>query len=136
MDTPPLTVLIVDDDRTLRKAVESVLGLRGYRVLSTGSGDTAYSLLAENAVDAVLLDVRLPLISGPALYLAIISRWPELAGRIAMMTGDADAPDVRPWLEQHHCMVFRKPFTPQPVIEWLASVVRSEDRKTAGRRKR
>jgi two-component system OmpR family response regulator len=136
MGTAALTVLIVDDDRTLRNALESMLVPMGYRVLSAGSGDTAYSLLAEHPVDAVLLDVRMPLISGPALFLAIISRWPELAGRVAMMTGDADADDVRPWLEQHRCVVFRKPFRPQPIVDWLASIVRPRDRKAVGRGKR
>jgi hypothetical protein len=33
-----------------------------------------------------------------------------LEGCIAFITGDADAADVRPWLEYRPCTVFRKPF--------------------------
>ena len=135
MSTALRTVLIVDDDNTLRQALESVLLTMGYRVITTGSGDAAYSLLAQEPVDAVLLDVRMPLISGTALYLAAVSRWPELTGRIAMMTGDADAPDVRPWLDQHHLVVFRKPFRPQELLNWIADTVKPKGRKTAGQRR-
>ena len=135
MSTTLRTILIVDDDATIRLALESVLTPMGYRVLTTSSGDTAYSLLAQDPVDAVLLDIRLPLISGPALYLAILSRWPQLEGHIAMMTGDADAPDVRPWLEQHRLTVFRKPFRPQALLNWIADTVETKTRKTVGRRR-
>src|ERR1700686_4913150 len=104
------TVLIVDDDSTLRGALESVLATMGYRVRSAADPDGAYALLAADPVDAVLLDIRLPTMSGLALYLAIMHRWPALDGRIAIMTGDADAHEVRSWLEQNRCTVLRKPF--------------------------
>ena len=63
------TVLIVDDDASLRQALESVLVGMGYRVVTAGSPDTAYALLRSEPVDAALLDVRLPTMSGLA------SRW-------------------------------------------------------------
>jgi two-component system, OmpR family, KDP operon response regulator KdpE len=128
--TPP-TVLIVDDDATLRRALASVLDSLGYRVLSAGNPDTAYELAAAVPPDAVLLDVRLPSMSGLALYLAILHRWPALGGRIAIMTGDADAADVRPWLEAHDCPVFRKPFRFESLTGWLDVAVRTGNQHAA-----
>ena len=122
------TVLIVDDDASLRSSLESVLASRRYRVLSTADPDTAYALLAVESVTAVLLDVRLPTMSGLALSLAITHRWPQLAGRIALMTGDADAADVRAWVRRNPCTLFRKPFSFRPVADWLDSVARAADR--------
>jgi len=58
------TVLIVDDDASLRQALERVLVGMGYRVVTAGSPDTAYALLRSEPVDAALLDVRLPTMSG------------------------------------------------------------------------
>src|SRR2546426_7874958 len=55
-----------------------------------------------------LLDIRLPTMSGLALYLAIVNRWPTLTGRIAIMTGDAEAEEVRAWLERNPCALLRK----------------------------
>src|SRR5204863_128344 len=80
------TVLVVDDDAVLRSSLESVLGDLGYRVLSTGSPDVAYQLLGTESALAVLLDVRLPTMSGLSLYLAMTHRWPRLRGRVALMT--------------------------------------------------
>ena len=120
---PPPTVLIVDDEAGLRRVVERFLVRHGYRVLSAGTAEAAYELLSSESPDALLLDIHLPSMSGLALYLAIIHRWPALDGHIAIMTGDAEAEEVRTWLEHHHCMVIRKPFNLQQVAEWVSSVV-------------
>ena len=120
-------VLIVDDDAVLRSSLESVLAPAGYRILSTGDPDAAYQLLAAEPVAAVLLDVRLPGMSGLALSLAMIHRWPGLEGRIALMTGDADAPDVRAWVRRNPCAVIRKPFRFEQVARWLDSALRDAD---------
>jgi len=119
------TVLIVDDDASLRQALESVLVGMGYRVVTAGSPDTAYALLRSEPVDAALLDVRLPTMSGLALYTAISHGWPALAGCIAFITAHPDADDVRPWLDHSGCTVFRKPFRPQQITEWLHATLRA-----------
>jgi DNA-binding response OmpR family regulator len=127
MSAPVYTVLIVDDEAPLRRVLERSLTREGYRVISAGSGESAYELLAAYPVDAVLLDIQLPTMSGLALYLAIVHRWPRLEGRIAIMTGDAEADQVRAWLERHHCMVIRKPFNLAEITTWLATALRHDE---------
>jgi len=127
----PPTVLVVDDEAGLRRVLERLLERQGYRVLSAGSAETAYELLASEEPDVLLLDIRLPTMSGLALYLAIVHRWPVLEGRIAIMTGDADAQEVRTWLEHHRCTVIRKPFNLNEVTAWIAAVLRPEGRSGA-----
>lgn len=126
MTTPPRkppTILIVDDEAGLRRVLERFLERSGYRVLSTGTAEAAYELLVSEEADALLLDIQLPTMSGLALYLAIIHRWPRLEGRIAIMTGDAEAEEVRTWLEHHRCVVLRKPFNLRQVLDWVAIVI-------------
>lgn len=123
------TVLVVDDDPSLRRVLERALVKDGYRVLSAGSAETAYTLLESQQPDALLLDIQLPTMSGLALYLAIVHRWPRLDGRIAIMTGDAEAEDVRRWLEQNRCTVLRKPFDLREISSWLDHVLRSRQRE-------
>jgi DNA-binding NtrC family response regulator len=124
------TILVVDDEAGLRRVLERILARHGYRVLSAGSAETAYELLTTEEADALLLDIHLPTMSGLALYLAIIHRWPALEGRIAIMTGDAEADEVRTWLEHHRCMVIRKPFNLDQVTEWVAAVLHPRGRST------
>jgi DNA-binding NtrC family response regulator len=121
----PSTVLLVDDEAGLRRVLERFLERNGYRVLSTGTAEAAYELLASEQADALLLDIHLPTMSGLALYLAIIHRWPRLEGRVAIMTGDAEAEEVRSWLEHHRCVVLRKPFNLQQVADWVTLVIQS-----------
>jgi two-component system response regulator AtoC len=57
------TILICDDDQGMRDTLAAIL--KGeYRVLSVSSGEAALVLLREEEVDLLLLDVRLPGISG------------------------------------------------------------------------
>lgn len=127
-DGTPHTILIVDDDASLRAALESVLVPLGYRVRTAADGDAAYALLAAEPADAILLDVQLPGMSGLALNLALVLRWPELEGRIAFMTGDADAEDVHLWLEWGRHTTIRKPFSFHQIVDWLASVLQAPER--------
>jgi DNA-binding NtrC family response regulator len=63
MDHKPKTVLIVDDDDGMRDTLAAILK-RDYRVLRIGSGEAALPVLNRENVDIILLDVRLPGISG------------------------------------------------------------------------
>jgi DNA-binding response OmpR family regulator len=126
------TVLLVDDDATLWAALGSVLSSYGYRVRTAASAESAYALLGSTEVDALILDVRLPTMSGLALYVAIVSRWPALRNSIAFLTADADAPDVSAWLDVHRCTVFRKPCPIGGIVGWVGEVTaRQDDRKRA-----
>ena len=122
MTMQPHFVLIVDDEAPLRRVLERSLTRQGLRVVAAGSAETAYELVAVEQPEALLLDIHLPTMSGLALYLAIVHRWPLLEGRIAIMTGDADAEEVRTWLDHHQCVVIRKPFNLREVSAWLTAV--------------
>lgn len=134
--TPPApalsgpTVLVVDDEAGLRRVLERHLIREGYRVRTAATAESAYELLAAEPCDALLLDIHLPTMSGLALYLAIVHRWPALDGRVAIMTGDADAHEVRTWLEHHPCPVIRKPFNLREVTTWLERTLRRRERET------
>ena len=127
---PPSTILIVEDEAALRRVLDRVLTRAGYRVLAAASAETAYELLASEPADAVLLDVQLPTMSGLALYLALIHRHPTLAGRIAIMSGDAEAEHVRAWLEHNPCTVLKKPFDVQQIVEWARELLDVGDQRT------
>lgn len=132
MTAPRRSILVVDDDAVLRQVLELWLAGQGHRVIAAGTAETAYDLVAAERPDALLLDSQLPTMSGLALYLAIVHRWPELEGRIAIMTGDAEAPDVRAWLERHECTVIRKPFDVHVLSAWLRAVLRPEQLRRRG----
>jgi DNA-binding NtrC family response regulator len=57
------TILICDDDQGMRDTIAAILK-RDYRVLTSSSGEAALTLVKQEDVDLILLDVRLPGISG------------------------------------------------------------------------
>src|SRR6187551_2246208 len=57
------TILICDDDQGMRDTIGAILK-RDYRVLTVSSGEAALTLMKQEDVDLILLDVRLPGISG------------------------------------------------------------------------
>ena len=63
MTQKPKTVLIVDDDEGMRDTLTAILK-REYRVVRVASGEAALPVLQREDIDLVLLDVRLPGISG------------------------------------------------------------------------
>jgi two-component system response regulator MprA len=57
-------ILVVDDERAVRDAIERALGYEGYVVEHAGDGLEALDALSHNPVDAVVLDVLMPQMDG------------------------------------------------------------------------
>lgn len=81
----PVSLLIVDDDTAFRQVMANELGRLGYRVESVGTGEEAVRRLASLEVDVVLLDLRLPGMSGLDVLKSIHSSAP--ATEVVMLTG-------------------------------------------------
>ena len=60
----PESVLVVDDEPAIRRALSAALSARGYRVLTAGTGQGAVDAVALQAPDLVILDLGLPDIDG------------------------------------------------------------------------
>jgi two-component system KDP operon response regulator KdpE len=58
------TVLVVDDEPQIRRALRTNLTVRGYRVVEAGTGQAALAAVADHHPDIVLLDLGLPGLDG------------------------------------------------------------------------
>ena len=104
-------VLIVDDEAALRRTLERVLRGMGYDVVTAADAQLAYEVLHGTDVDLVLLDLHMPQMSGDTFFVALVRRWPRLADRIVLMTGDTFA-EMDHWpAELRACPLLLKPFT-------------------------
>jgi two-component system, OmpR family, KDP operon response regulator KdpE len=61
---PQGTILVIDDEPQLRRALESVFAQRGYDVRLAETGEQGLAVVAEKAPDVIVLDMMLPGISG------------------------------------------------------------------------
>jgi DNA-binding NtrC family response regulator len=125
-------VLVVDDEPSLRQALQRALRSFGYQTAAAADPESARLLLAEKRFDAVLLDLRLKHAMGDAFYLALLHEWPYLRHRVVLMSGD-------PWSMQEGwppellaCPVLAKPFTLEGLATLMARIVGPDIRKQHG----
>lgn len=87
-------VLVVDDDPDIREAICDVLSMRGIAVDSAGDAEAALAAMEREAPALVLLDLRMPGVSGEELLVRLRAR-PALAEvPVVVLSGDADAARV------------------------------------------
>src|SRR5690242_8385748 len=95
----PSTVLIVDDEKNIRRTVRMVLEGEGFAVEEASSGEEALARLPDVGADVMLLDVQLPGISGldtieRIAKMAASSKTPEATPTIIMISGHATLADA------------------------------------------
>jgi DNA-binding NtrC family response regulator len=84
------TILIVDDDVALRRAMATTLGDLGHQAVEAANGEAALGWLSRHEADAVLLDLRMPGMDGIEVLGRIRSRpsAPPVAVLTAVPTSD------------------------------------------------
>ncbi|MBI3470275.1 MAG: PAS domain S-box protein [Candidatus Solibacter usitatus] len=106
------TILLVEDDETVRKLVHSVLTKSGYAVLPARSGEEALSMAERHAgpIHLLLTDVMMPGMSGPDLA----RRLAALRARIKVlyMSGYSDRFLATEDLAAPDTVFLEKPFNP------------------------
>ncbi len=63
-NTAQATILVVDDDLSMQKAVKTILQGEGYRVLTASCAEDGISMMREADADVVMLDIQMPGMSG------------------------------------------------------------------------
>jgi CheY-like chemotaxis protein len=82
------TVLYVDDEEAIRRALTSWLTRRGHTVLTAGSSQEALSILtSRDDIDAMFIDIWLGHESGFDLFEWVDMNRPKLVERTAFVTG-------------------------------------------------
>ena len=90
MAKPVETILIVDDEETVRRFGARTLEKAGFRVVTAGSGSDAIVSHDEHgeAIDLVITDVMMPGMNGRELAELLLARRPSL--RVLFMSGYAE----------------------------------------------
>jgi DNA-binding NtrC family response regulator len=81
-----LSLLIVDDDRTLREGCASVLQMDGFNVTTLGRGDEAIDLVKRRRFDIILVDLYMTPISGMEILKAALEASKDTI--VVVMTGN------------------------------------------------
>jgi DNA-binding NtrC family response regulator len=84
--SPALSILVIDDEQTLRESCASVLRHEGYHVTICGRGEEALEIVQRRAFDIVLLDLYMSGVAGMDLLRVTLETRPETL--VVIMTGN------------------------------------------------
>jgi two-component system response regulator PilR (NtrC family) len=77
-DTPPLHLLLVDDEASFREVIAERLTEHGFKVKQAGTGEDALERLSEFAFDILVTDLRLPGVDGRRVLDESFARYPDI----------------------------------------------------------
>jgi two-component system, OmpR family, response regulator len=120
-DTIQPHILVVDDDPQIRVLLEDYLTSNELRVTVAANGQQMSSTLAEEAVDLVILDLRLAGEDGMAIARSLRD---QSAIPIVMLTGVKDEADRVMGLELGADDYLTKPFSPRELLARIRTVLR------------
>ena len=121
MEPQSARILIVDDEAAVRLTLDMLLRRRGYVVTVAGSGAEALTLIEHQPFDLLLLDYKMPGLSGLDVALRAHELLPKAA--VLFLTGSstiAGLPEA-PGLE--HFDVLLKTASPQDVLDRVAAML-------------
>jgi two-component system cell cycle sensor histidine kinase/response regulator CckA len=117
------TILIVEDEETVRKLTHQVLKMQGYTVLEACDGTEALSICDQQdvTIDLMLTDVVMPRISGAELAKRALSMRPEM--KVMCMSGYPDTSTIDHGEFDPSIPFLQKPFTPSALARKVREVL-------------
>jgi DNA-binding NtrC family response regulator len=118
------TVLVIDDDWSIREVTTMMLERAGYKAISASTSEDCMAIMGTNRVSLALVDVIMPDKNGLELALEINQRWPEVP--IILMSGKVptEADSIRNF--NGHFGIsgsISKPFTKEQLVEVLTGAL-------------
>ena len=122
-----MRVLIVDDEKNIRESLRKYLGLEKIDSLGAESGEDALEALCRESFDALVLDLKLPGMSGQQLLEKMQQR--GISTPVIMISAHGDIPDAVQALKSGAKDYLVKPFDPAELSIRLRSLVENKRRE-------
>ena len=107
--------LVIDDEVEIAGLLGEILRRLGFDCEIATSGDHAKQAIAARPADLILCDIRMPNGDGPAFYDWLSVEHPQMANRIAFVTGDVLGPGADRFIARSGCPIIEKPFAPEDI---------------------
>jgi CheY-like chemotaxis protein len=110
------TILVIDDDATVRTMVDTILTAHGYAVLTAADGETGLALARTRLPDLVLSDLSMEGLDGFDVLLRL--RAPGTTSRIPIIftTGQPNFQGLMQGMKLSASEYLAKPFTPEGLV--------------------
>jgi CheY-like chemotaxis protein len=119
-------ILVVDDERTIRKVLAIALTEDGHQVDTVGDGHAALERLKNQSYDVLFVDLRMPGMDGERLFKVLRQQYPDAARKVVFITGDTTSPDSQEFLEKTGRPFLAKPMTLSEVRGLAQEILEAE----------
>ncbi len=106
----PKCILMVDDEPLILDLLVRSVNVKNCHIALASDGVEAWERLKTSRYDCIILDMKMPRMTGQELYQALGKIDPDTAKKIIFITGVRDDPQTEKFLADAPNMVFRKPF--------------------------
>ncbi len=129
------TILVIDDEETIRRLMKTVLERHGYKVLLAENGADGLTIFARNAgvISLVVLDLVMPVMSGEEVLPHLLTMRPGLP--VIVSSGQDAAEGLRKLSEPRVAGYLQKPYRADALARKVADVLAATNNaaKAAGR---
>lgn len=117
-------ILLVDDEETIIEVCSQMLQRLGYHVLEASDGQRAVDIFEKekDAIDIVLLDMRMPGMNGAAVYQRLIQIQPNV--KVILFSGYFDNKNIRKILDNENVDLIQKPVRLKQMSQKLQGMLR------------
>lgn len=116
------TILVVDDEESVRTMLKVVLSSEGYTVIEAEDGIAGVERILVESPDLVLMDVRMPRLNGPSAFLRVRTQW---HGVFILMTAFAAVNDAVEAIKAGAYDYIMKPFNIEELKTLISYALRS-----------
>jgi len=117
-------ILIIDDEDDIREiAALSLESVAGWEVISASSGAQGLARAIERQPDAILLDVMMPGMDGPAIFRELRKNPATARIPVLLLTAKVQSSDQRRFADLGVDAVLFKPFDPLTLSKQIAAVL-------------
>ena len=116
-------ILIAEDERDIRDLITFTLTFAGHHVTATSNGEEAYEKAMEILPDLILLDVRMPRMTGYEVCEKIKSSAETQLIPVVFLSAKGQDSEVATGLEMGAQEYLLKPFSPDQLTEKVTSIL-------------
>ncbi len=122
----PTRILIAEDERDIRDLINFTLGFAGYQVIPTSNGEEAYQAALREIPDLILLDVRMPKMTGYDACKLLKEQESTRNIPIIFLSAKGQESEIKSGLEIGATEYILKPFSPDQLVERIKAILGSK----------
>lgn len=116
-------ILIAEDERDIRELITFTLNFAGHEVIATTNGEEAYQMAQQTLPDLIVLDVRMPRMTGYEACEQIKANPDTKAIPVVFLSAKGQESEVKAGLECGADEYILKPFSPDQLIENIRAIL-------------